>query len=103
MLTATQNTKIDPIFAAIEAHRQATGERYIILEALCEMRDDAPEHSITEGAHDKALKIEIAATCETQENPADDHCRRDGGGGVLRGTFGPLPWLRLDKRRDRGR
>ncbi len=31
MPTANQTTKIDPIFAAIEAHRQATGERYIIL------------------------------------------------------------------------
>ncbi len=62
MLTATQTTKTDPIFAAIEAHRQATGERYIILKALGGMKDDAPERGVTEDAHDKAAGVEIAAT-----------------------------------------
>lgn len=62
MLKVTQQTKIDPIFAAIDAHRKATGERYIILEALGGMKDAAPERGVTEDAHDKAAKIEIAAT-----------------------------------------
>jgi hypothetical protein len=34
MLPATQPTKPDPIFAAIEAHRQATAVRYPILEMM---------------------------------------------------------------------
>jgi hypothetical protein len=62
MLTATKPIKIDPIFAAIEAHRQATGERYIILKALCGMKDGAPERGVTEDAHDRAAEVEIAAT-----------------------------------------
>jgi hypothetical protein len=62
MLKATQDTKIDPIFAAIDAHRHATGSRYIILEALGGMKDAAPERGVTEYAHDKAADVEIAAT-----------------------------------------
>jgi hypothetical protein len=34
MLKTTQNTKIDPIFAAIDAHRRATAIRYPILEKI---------------------------------------------------------------------
>lgn len=62
MLTAAKATKIDPIFAAIEAHRQATGARYIILEALGGMKDSAPERGVTEDAHDKAAEVDRAAT-----------------------------------------
>lgn len=67
MLTATQTTKIDPIFAAIEAHRQATGGRYIILAALGGMKDDAPERGVTENAHDKAAYVERAATVKLRK------------------------------------
>jgi hypothetical protein len=66
MLTATKSTKIDPIFAAIEAHRQATGERYIILKALGGMTDDAPERGVTEDADGKAADVEVAARCCSQ-------------------------------------
>jgi hypothetical protein len=59
MLTATKPTKIDPIFAAIEAHRRATGARYIILEAI---GGSAPERGVTEDAHDKAAEVDRAAT-----------------------------------------
>ena len=62
MLTATKPTKIDPIFAAIEAHRQAAGARYIILEALGGMKDSAPERGVTEDAHDRAAEVDRAAT-----------------------------------------
>ena len=67
MLTTTRKTKIDPIFAAIEAHRQASAERYIILEALGGMKDAAPERGVTEGAHDKAADIEKKATAKLRK------------------------------------
>jgi hypothetical protein len=62
MLKLTQQTKIDPIFAAIDTHRRTTGARYIILEALCGMKDDAAERGVTQDAHDKAADVEIVAT-----------------------------------------
>jgi hypothetical protein len=62
MLKATQETKIDPIFAAIEAHRKATAARYPILETLGSTRDGAPERGAIEDAHDKAADIEVKAT-----------------------------------------
>ena len=62
MLTATKPTKIDRIFAAIEAHRRATGARYIILEALGGMKDSDPQRGVTEDAHDKAAEVDRAAT-----------------------------------------
>jgi hypothetical protein len=67
MLNVTQQPKLDPIFAAIEAHRKAAGARYVILNALNETRDDAPELGITEDAHDKAVKIEVAATVKLRK------------------------------------
>jgi hypothetical protein len=62
MLKATQETKLDPIFAAIEAHRQATAARYPILETLGSTRDGAPERGAIEDAHGKAADIEVKAT-----------------------------------------
>jgi hypothetical protein len=41
MNTAIETTKIDPIFAAIEAHRQAITARALILE-----QDDAPDDAL---------------------------------------------------------
>jgi hypothetical protein len=96
MLTATKSTKIDPIFAAIEAHRRATAVRYPILEKMMATRDGAPERWAMEDAHEKWADIEKKGHGETAENSADDHCRRDGGDGVLRGTHRPLPGLRVD-------
>jgi hypothetical protein len=51
MLKATQDTKIDPIFAAIDAHRQAITARTLILE-----EDDAPDDVL-----DAACEAEIEA------------------------------------------
>jgi hypothetical protein len=62
MITATQTTKTDPIFAAIEAHRRAAAARYPVLEAMMATRDDAPERRAMEAAHDKAVAVEMAAT-----------------------------------------
>jgi hypothetical protein len=62
MITATQTTKIDPIFAAIEAHRQATAARYPILETMMATRDGGPERRAMEDAHDKAADVEVATT-----------------------------------------
>jgi len=67
MLQITQTTKIDPIFAAIDAHRKATGGRYIILNALGGMKDSAPERNVTEDAHDKAAAIEVKATVKLRK------------------------------------
>jgi hypothetical protein len=67
MLQTSQTTKIDPIFAAIEDHRKATGGRYIILNALCGMKDSAPERSVTEDAHDMATDIEVKATVKLRK------------------------------------
>jgi hypothetical protein len=52
---------VDLIFAAIEAHRKATSERYIILEALGCMKRCAPERDVTDEAHGRAADIEVAA------------------------------------------
>ena len=62
MLTATKPTKIDPIFAAIDAHRQAAGAFFIIIDALGGMKDSAPERGVTEEALDKAADIARVAT-----------------------------------------
>jgi len=51
MLQATQETKIDPIFAAIDAHRQAITARTLMLED-----DDAPDDAL-----DAACRAEIEA------------------------------------------
>jgi hypothetical protein len=67
MLKATQNTKIDPIFAAIEAHRQATAARYPILEMMGCTRDGVPERWAMEDAHDKAADVEVAATVKLRK------------------------------------
>jgi hypothetical protein len=56
MLQAAQNTKIDPIFAAIDAHRQVTAARYPILETMMATRDGAPERRTMEASHDKARR-----------------------------------------------
>jgi hypothetical protein len=45
MLQATQTTKIDPIFAAIEAHRRTTTARYPILETMMATRDGTAKHT----------------------------------------------------------
>jgi hypothetical protein len=67
MLTATQNTKTDPIFAAIETHRQATAARYPILATMMATMDGAPERWAMETAQDKATGVEIAATVELRK------------------------------------
>lgn len=67
MPQVTQNAKSDPIFAAIEAHRQATAVRYPILETMMATRDDAPERRAMEAAHDKAADVEIAATVKLRK------------------------------------
>jgi hypothetical protein len=67
MLKVTQETKIDPIFAAIEAHRKATAARYPILETLGGTRDGAPERGAIEDVHDKAADIEVKATVKLRK------------------------------------
>jgi hypothetical protein len=67
MLKATQETKIDPIFMAIEAHSRATAARYPILETMMATRDVAPERNAMEDAHDKAADVEIAATVKLRK------------------------------------
>ena len=56
MLTANQTTKIDPIFAAIEAHRQAITARTLILE-----EDDAPD-DVLDAACEAERGAQIALT-----------------------------------------
>jgi hypothetical protein len=67
MLTVTQDTKIDPIFAAIEAHRRAAAARYPILELMGATRDGAPERWAMEDAHDKAADVEVKATVKLRK------------------------------------
>jgi hypothetical protein len=67
MLTANQTTKIDPIFAAIDVHRQATAARYPILETMMATRDGAPERRAMEASHDKAAAVEIKATVKLRK------------------------------------
>jgi hypothetical protein len=67
MLSATQSTKADPIFAAIEAHRRATAARYPILELMGITRDDAPERCAMMVAHDKAGDVEVKATVKLRK------------------------------------
>jgi hypothetical protein len=58
-----ETTKIDPIFAAIDAHRQATAARYPILEKMGDIADGW----VLEDAPDKAAKIELAATVKLRK------------------------------------
>lgn len=67
MLQATQNSKIDPIFAAIEAHRRATATRYPILETMMATRDGTATHTALWVAHDKAAAIEVKATVKLRK------------------------------------
>jgi hypothetical protein len=67
MLEMAQQTKIDPIFAAIEAHRKATAARYPILEMMVCTRDGLPERWAMEDAHDKAAEIEVKATVKLRK------------------------------------
>lgn len=67
MPTTNQDTKIDPIFAAIDTHRQATAARYQILETMMATQDTAPERRAMEYAHDKAWKIEVVATVKLRK------------------------------------
>jgi hypothetical protein len=53
MLKAIQDIKIDPIFAAIDAHHRATTVRYPILELMGSTRDGAPERRAMEDAHEQ--------------------------------------------------
>ena len=78
MLTAAKPTKIEPIFAVIEAHRKATAVRYPILETMMTTRDGTPERRAIGDAHDKAADVEIAATVKLNRcRPSDE---RDGRG-----------------------
>jgi hypothetical protein len=67
MLQKAQTTKIDPIFAVIEAHRQATAARYPILETMMATKDSAAERRVIEASHDKAADIEVAATVKLRK------------------------------------
>jgi hypothetical protein len=67
MLKATQETKIDPTFAVIDAHRQATAARYPILETMGGIEDGLPERWALEDAHDKAWDIEKKATVKLRK------------------------------------
>ena len=62
MLQATNDAKIAPIFAAIDAHRRAAAARYLILETMMATADSVPEHRSMETAHDKAADVEAKAT-----------------------------------------
>jgi hypothetical protein len=61
-ITQITKTAVDPIFAAINAHRQSTATRYPILDLMGKTRDAAPERRAMEAAHDEAADIEVAAT-----------------------------------------
>ena len=67
MLKATKKPKIDPIFAAIEAHRQATATRYPILEKMMATRDGTAKHTALWIAHDEALSVEVKATVKLRK------------------------------------
>jgi hypothetical protein len=67
MLQVTQNTKADPIFAAIEAHRKVTAARYPILGTIVRTKDGAPELHAMQVAHDKAADIELKATAKLRK------------------------------------
>jgi hypothetical protein len=92
MLKATQNAKIDPTFAVIDAHRQATATRYPILEKMGAIRDGTPERWAMEDAHEKWADIEKKATVKLRKIQPTTV----GSDGVRRGAFGPLPRLRMD-------
>jgi hypothetical protein len=62
-----KKSAIDPIFAAIDAHRNVTAIRYPILEAMGTTRDGAPERRALEDAHDKFANIEKAATVKLRK------------------------------------
>ncbi len=66
MLQATNDAKIDPTFAAIEAHRRATAARYPILERWG-TRGMTHRNAAQQVAHDKAAKIEVAATVKLRK------------------------------------
>jgi hypothetical protein len=67
MLTLSKTTKVDPIFAAIDAHRRATAARYPILEKMGCTRDGVPERWAMEDAHDEAVDVEVAATVKLRK------------------------------------
>ena len=67
MLEATQNTKIDPIFAIIDANRKATAARCPILEMIGRTRDGAPKLHAMQIAHDKAADVEKKATVKMRK------------------------------------
>ncbi len=67
MLKVTQQTKIDPIFAAIEAHRQATAASYPILEKIVRTRDGAPKLRAMQLAYDKAADVEKKAAVKLRK------------------------------------
>jgi hypothetical protein len=59
-MAKARNTKpaVDPIFAAIEAHRHATAVRYPIFEARMTTSDSDPDSA--------AIDDELAAACEAE-------------------------------------
>ena len=67
MSKPTKQPKIDPIFAAIEAHRQATATRYPILEAMCGTKDGTAKHTALWIDHDEALSVEVKATVKLRK------------------------------------
>lgn len=67
MLKATKQPKIDPIFAAIEAHRQATAARYPILEKMMAKRDGTAAHTALWIKHEEAFSIEVKATVKLRK------------------------------------
>jgi predicted alpha/beta hydrolase len=69
-MAKARNTKpaVDPIFAAIEAHRRMTAVRYPILEAMGNIEDGLPERWALEDAHDKFANVEKAATVKLRKS-----------------------------------
>jgi hypothetical protein len=61
-ITMPKTTKADPIFAAIQAHRQAAGALYATIGAIGAMEDGAPEYGVARAAGDKIANITRAAT-----------------------------------------
>jgi hypothetical protein len=70
MLKATQNTKIDPIFSAIEAHRQVVLARLQILETRGTTSDNDPHSAAIDDALDAANEAEIEAQAALTNIPA---------------------------------
>jgi hypothetical protein len=70
MLKATPDTKTDPIFAAIEAHRQAVIVRMPILETRVTTSDNAPDSAAIDDALAAACEAEIEAQAALTNIPA---------------------------------